>query len=220
MAILFPRGSHPFDTPWYSWPFAWRGIYFNLVRDWAAAAATIGQPQTFGFFLHPNPYVSIGTAGGVALAASLLTWRLLTVCAAGIAACVGRARQPPHNAATATRKLAHLVRPGGAGSLVLAQLLHWLPYATQARQTFLIYYLPAYYFSILLLARGWHAFVCVPLRLPVAVLSTVGVAAAVGASSWQLAPIAYGSEVRLDQWTAALRLASTECWGGATCWVE
>lgn len=22
MAILFPRGSHPFDTPWYTWPLA------------------------------------------------------------------------------------------------------------------------------------------------------------------------------------------------------
>ena len=43
------------------------------------------------------------------------------------------------------------------------------------------------------------------------------VAAAVSA---QLAPIAYGSAVELDEWTAALKLASTECWQGTPCWVD
>ena len=43
---------------------------------------------------------------------------------------------------------------------------------------------------------------------------------AVGRVALQLSPIAYGSAVHLDEWTAALRLASTECWFGEPCWVD
>ena len=38
MAVLFPRGSHAYDTAWYTWPLGARGIYFSLVRDWADVA--------------------------------------------------------------------------------------------------------------------------------------------------------------------------------------
>ena len=125
--------------------------------------------------------------------------------------------------------LGETLRPGGAGSLVLAFLLHLLPYATQDRQTFLLYYLPAYYFAILLLGRAWHALVCTPLRPPVALAATLALAHALGRVSWRLAPLAYASPVHVHEWRDALRLASTECWAGPVwegllgereCWVD
>ena len=119
--------------------------------------------------------------------------------------------------------LAASLRPGGSGSLVLAYLLHWLPYATQDRQTFLLYYLPAYYFAILLLGRAWHECVCAFVRPPIALCATLALGGAAAHVSWQLAPLAYGAPVRLHEWTSALRLASTECWpslGESACWVD
>ena len=104
--------------------------------------------------------------------------------------------------------------------MVIAYLLHWLPYATQERQIFAIYYAPSYYFAILLAAHAWHAIACQPLRPSVAAVATVLVCVGVGEVSLRLAPIAYASPSRVDEWTAALRLASTECWNGAACWVD
>ena len=67
--------------------------------------------------------------------------------------------------------------PGRTGSLLAAFLLHWLPYATQARQTFILYYLPAYYFAILLAARGWHLAICERLRPTIAAALTAALCA-------------------------------------------
>jgi len=212
MAILFPRGSHAFDTPWYTWPLAQRGVYFNLVKDWQALAASVSQPQAYGFFLHPHPYITLATAALAVLAALSLLWRL---------ACTLRPWPMAHQARAATAgQLASALRPGGAGSLVVAYLLHWLPYATQQRQTFLFYYLPAYYFALLLSARIWHATACAWLRAPVALAATIALGLSAARVALQLSPIAYGSAVHLDEWTAALRLASTECWFGEPCWVD
>ena len=60
MAVLFPRGSHAFDSPWHTWPLAWRGVYFGLVRDWRAVAAAPGGRHLLGFLLHPNPAIALG----------------------------------------------------------------------------------------------------------------------------------------------------------------
>ena len=38
--------------------------------------------------------------------------------------------------------------------------------------------------------------------------------------SRQLLPIALGTPVRLPEWTAALELASTECWFASKCWAN
>lgn len=210
MAVLFPRGSHPFDTAWHTWPLAGRGVYFNLVRDWQAIASDIERKHTFGFFLHPNPAITLLTTGVAALAAFALAYRLFAPLRAST---VG-------GSAMALGRIGHELRPGGSGSLLVAYLIHWLPYATQSRQTFLLYYLPAYYFAILLTARAWHAVGCAYLRPPVALVATLGLCAATGHLSWQISPIAFASAVRLPEWTSALRLASTECWRGAECWVS
>ncbi len=210
MAILFPRGSHGFDSPWYTWPLARRGVYFNLVANWDAVASSIGRRHTYGIFLHPNPLITLATTALVALAAAGLVARLLRA--------LWRARSSGPAASAA--ELAAAMQPGGVGSLVLAYLLHWLPYATQERQTFLHYYLPAYYFAILLSARAWHAVGCAHLRPQLAAAATLALAAAAARVSWIIAPIAYGSPVTVADWTAALRLASTECWRGADCWAS
>ena len=44
--------------------------------------------------------------------------------------------------------------------------------------------------------------------------ATLALCAWTGYVSWRISPIAYGSAVRLHEWTDALRLASTECWRG------
>jgi dolichyl-phosphate-mannose--protein O-mannosyl transferase len=122
MAILFPRGSHPFDTAWYTWPLAWRGVYFNLVKHWSTLAQHVSEPHVYGIFIHPSPHTTLATTA-IAAAASLgLAWRL---------ACV--LRPWPCGAARddAAARLVHTLRPGGVGSLVVAYLMHWLPYATQ-----------------------------------------------------------------------------------------
>ena len=115
-----------------------------------------------------------------------------------------------------------LLAQGSVASLLAAYLLHWLPYATQQRQTFLFYYLPAYYFAILLSARAFDEvtkLAAVPIRSALRVSLLVGICAATGSVSLQLAPIAFGSPVLLGEWTAALTLASTECWFGP-CWAN
>lgn len=151
MAILFPRGSHPFDTPWYTWPLAWRGVYAALVADWGAVGARIDGRHTFGVFLHPNPLAVLLTTATAALATVALVLRI----ACALLHAAGRMLRPWHSrytecshgsgggwAARAAYALAASLRPGASGSLVVAYLLHWLPYATQERQTFLLYYLP------------------------------------------------------------------------------
>ena len=213
MAILFPRGSHPFDTPWYTWPLAARGIYFSLVADWQSLARDVGAKHSFGIFLHPNPMIVLTTTGAVAVAVAFMLAR--TTAALLAPKSVGE-----ESRLAALGRLARTMRPGATGSLLVAYLLHWLPYATQDRQTFLVYYLPAYYFAILIFGRVWHAAVCTYLRPTVAALLSVGLAAWLGRVAWQLMPIAYGSSVRLHEWTDALRLASTECWGDEPCWVD
>ena len=203
MAIMFPRGSHPFDSAWHSWPLARRGVYFNLVRDWHSLAATVSKPQTLGFFLHPNPYIALTTSALVAL--SLLYLAALVICLPWMLCTRGSA---------AVGRLARDCWPGEVGSLAVAYLLHWLPYATQERQTFLFYYLPAYYFAILLSGRAWHATACAWLRPHVAAAATIAVGAVFGHTSWLLAPLAFASPTHVDEWTAALRLASTEVRSG------
>jgi dolichyl-phosphate-mannose--protein O-mannosyl transferase len=212
MAILFPRGSHPFDTAWYSWPLAAKGVYFSLVADWNALAGNVGGRHSFGFFLHPNPAIVLLTTTAVTLAAATFALRIMWLlrpwpCAAGARAATG---------ADIVRQL----RPGGYASLVVSYLLHWMPYATQSRQTFLLYYLPAYYFAILLAGRVWHSVACAHLRPAVAALVTLALCAWTGYLSSMISPIAFGSEVRLHEWTDALRLASTECWVDGPCWVD
>ena len=218
MAIVFPRGSHPFDTPWHTWPLAARGIYFSLIGDWGGVAQRIGDKHAFGIYLHPNPMTVLLTSAVAAAAFVLLVCRVARV----LRPCLASSRR-----AERWRSLVNSLCPGGSGSLVVAYLLHWLPYATQDRQTFLLYYLPAYYFSVLLLGRMWHECACALLRPSVALLGTIALGVAVGHVSWSIAPIAYGSEVRVHEWTAALRLASTECWrfplgplGEQTCWAD
>ena len=211
MAIMFPRGSHPFDTAWHTWPLAARGIYFNLVADWNALASNVAGKHTLGFFLHPNPVITLLTTGTVVLATATLVARLCRLLTPF---------QSLETARAARSRLADSLRPGGSGSLVVAYMLHWLPYATQERQTFLLYYLPAYYFAILLAGRVWHATACTYLRPTVAWVGTAALIVWSGSVSWRLSPIAYGSPTRLIEWTAALRLASTECWYVETCWVD
>ena len=212
MAILFPHGSHPFDTAWYTWPLAARGVYFSLVSDWTSLAGNLDGTHTFGFFLHPNPVITLLSSGTAAAAAVSLACRTCWMLRPW--PCGEKART------TARSRVADALRPGGSGSLLLAFLIHWLPYATQDRQTFLLYYLPAYFFAILLLGRVWHAVVCAHFRPTVATLATLALCVWTGSISWRLLPIAYGSAVRLFEWTAALRLASTECWNDAQCWVD
>ena len=77
MAILFPRGSHPFDTAWYTWPLAARGIYFSLVADWNALASNIAGKHSLGFFLHPNPMITLLTTAAAAATAVTLLVRVL-----------------------------------------------------------------------------------------------------------------------------------------------
>ena len=90
----------------------------------------------------------------------------------------------------------------------------------RCRQTFLIYYLPAYYFAILLAARAWHHAVCRTLPPPLASSLTACVCAAVGWLSWRIAPLAYASPTGVAEWSALLRLASAECWGTERCWAH
>ena len=87
--------------------------------------------------------------------------------------------------------------------------------------------MPAYYFAILLTARAWHAAVCCRMPAPLAGLLTLLLCGATGAVSLQLLPICFASKVHMHEWTAALRLASTECWHvpglwepTAPCWVD
>ncbi|KAL1526036.1 hypothetical protein AB1Y20_020857 [Prymnesium parvum] len=223
MAVVFPRGSHPSDTAWWSWPLAMRGVYFNLVPDVGALAASIHQPHRFGIFIHPNPFtVLLTTLASALVVCGVLCLTLATVC--------DKRRR--------SRRLASLVssmQPGGALSLLCAYLMHWLPYATQRRQTFLFYYLPAYYFAILLTARALD-FGLVSESPRVRRLSSLVVllvCAATGVVGWKVCPpaahtattssirpIALGSPVLLNDWMAALQLASTECWFGRKCWVN
>ena len=219
MAIMFPRGSHPFDSPWYTWPLAARGIYASLVSDWGRIAQAVDGKHLFGIFLHPNPLAVLLTSSSAAAAVLVLLIRTTRVMLAFL----------PFRSPSATRRelvtsLAASVRPDGSGSLAVAYLLHWLPYATQDRQTFLLYYLPAYYFTILLLGRLWHECGCALLRPSVALACTLALGAAVGRVSWHLAPMAYGLPVRVHEWSDALKLASTECWGpplgDGVCWAD
>ena len=218
MAVLFPRGSHAFDTAWYTWPLAARGIYFSLVADWVGLARQLDAKHTFGFFLHPNPLITLLSTAAAALAALAALGLLAALCAYPLG--LRRAGR------SAARTAAAASCPGGVGSLLVAYLIHWLPYATQERQTFLLYYLPAYYFAILLTARIWDAVVCRPLPNALAALLTLLLCGATGFVSWQLLPLCFASKVHLGEWTAALRLASTECWSvpgvweGAPCWVD
>ena len=212
MAILFPHGSHPFDTAWYTWPLAARGVYFGLVSNWNALAGNLDGRHTFGFFLHPNPVITLLSTFSAAAALLSLACRICRMLRPW--PCGEKARS------LARSRVADALRPGGSGSLLVAYLIHWLPYATQDRQTFLLYYLPAYFFAILLLGRVWHAVVCAHCRPTVATLATLVLCWWTGSISWRILPIAYGSAVRLFEWTAALRLASTECWNDAQCWVD
>jgi len=132
MAVLFPRGSHQFDTAWYTWPLAWRGVYFSLVKDWAKVAAAADEKHVLGFLLHPNPaaallttFLALGCAGALCM--------LVLGCVCGRRAGLGK---------RCRSLLFEQLQVGGSGSLLVAFLLHWLPYATQSRQTFLLYYLP------------------------------------------------------------------------------
>ena len=202
MAVLFPRGSHAFDSPWHTWPLAWRGVYFGLVKDWRAVAAAPGGRHLLGFLLHPNPAIALGTAAAAAL------------CAVAVLASAARAAWRRQ---LGVRWVADHFAPGRTGSLLGAFLLHWLPYATQARQTFILYYLPAYYFAILLAARGWHLVVCERLRPPAAAALTAALCAVAAAVSWRTAALAVGAPATVDEWERALRLASTECWFGRPC---
>ena len=76
------------------------------------------------------------------------------------------------------------VQVGGGGSLLVAFAMHWLPYATQSRQTFLLYYLPAYYFAILLAGRVWHHVVCMTLPRALSVALTLCVGGGIGYVSY------------------------------------
>ncbi|EOD40336.1 hypothetical protein EMIHUDRAFT_222774 [Emiliania huxleyi CCMP1516] len=94
------------------------------------------------------------------------------------------------------------------------------------RQTFLLYYAPAYYFAILIAAAGWDALVVrarsVPRRVGWAL--TAAAAAFFGSFTARLWRLAVGAPATPHEWHAMLRLASTECWAeqwlGETCWAS
>tara|TARA_B110001452_G_scaffold265874_1_gene271421 strand:+ start:1329 stop:1907 length:579 start_codon:yes stop_codon:yes gene_type:complete len=190
------------------------------VRDWGDIVRHVEERRVWGFFLHPNPAISLLTTATAAIVAATAAAVLLTaVCACPLRLRFGSA---------AIRAAALSLRSGGPGSLLVAYLIHWLPYLTQERQTFLLYYLPAYYFAILLTARTWHDVVCCQLPDALAAVLTLLLCSATGVVSWRLLPICFASKVNLHEWAASLRLASTECWhvldvwepSGAPCWVD
>jgi len=221
MAILFPRGSHAFDSRWYSWPLAARGVHFSLVRDWAAVAAAPDDQHLLGLFIHPNPAIALAAAAAAAAAAARLA-----ALALGCARERLRGAEGAERAARLAGALSGAAEPGGTASLLCAMLLHWLPYATQDRQTFLLYYAPAYYFAILIAAAGWDALVVrarsVPRRVGWAL--TAAAAAFFGSFTARLWRLAVGAPATPHEWHAMLRLASTECWAeqwlGETCWAS
>ena len=195
-----------------------RGVYFSLVSDWGHISSHLSDRHAIGVYLHPNPLIALLTAAACALAAAALA--VAAALALYSRAQGGTARGAARRGRQAAAAALEHARPGGAASLLCAYLLHWLPYATQSRQTFLLYYLPAYYFAILLFARAWHHAVrMLPGSIPAAAL-TLAVVVATGWYTWQICPIAYGSPVHVGEWTGILRLASTECWWGAPCWVN
>ena len=180
----------------------------------------VEERQVWGFFLHPNPATSLlTTATAVIVAVATAAVLLAAACAYSLRLRFGSAT---------IRGAALALRPGGLGSLLVAYLIHWLPYLTQERQTFLLYYVPAYYFAILLTARTWHDFVCCQIPDALAVVLTLLLCSATGVVSWRLLPLCFASQVHLHEWTALLRLASTECWhmlgalelSGVQCWVD
>ena len=223
MAVLFPRGSHPFDTPWYTWPVAMRGVYASLVKDWYKIAEAVDEKHSFGVYLHPTPHIVLLTTASIAIA--LIALALLTLRAKF--AWMTRRWSSESGKARADAVLSDWVgslRPGGSGSLAIAYLLHLLPYATQERQTFLLYYLPAYYFAVLAFGKLWHECACVHLRPTVCLIATIALCGAIGRVAWYLSPIAYGSKVLVQEWNDRLRYASTECWPYSfpqePCWVD
>ena len=187
-----------------------RGVYFNLVKDWEQIGSNMDGSHVLGFFLQPNPTIVLFTTAMAGVAA---------VAVLAVVFCLVFPSAERRRRAAGAVLLEHL-RPGGCGSLLVAYLIHWLPYATQNRQTFLIYYLPAFYFAILLAARTWDHTVCRTLSLPAAAVLTLCVCVATGHVSWRISAIAYASPVKVHDWTGILRLASTECWWGAKCWVN
>ena len=143
-----------------------------------AVAPSIHLPHRFGIFIHPNPLSVLLTAAIAALTAlALLTIVVLSLLRRQHAA---RSRHLRH--------LTSAMRPGGEASLLLAYLLHWLPYATQSRQTFSFYYIPAYYFAILLTARAFDYGLTAAPRggTAVVMLLTLLAALATGAVAWKV----------------------------------
>ena len=94
----------------------------------------------------------------------------------------------------------------------------------QVTRTFLLYYLPAYYFAVLAFGKLWHECACVHLRPTVCLIATIALCGAIGRVAWYLSPIAYGSKVLVQEWNDRLRYASTECWPYSfpqePCWVD
>lgn len=86
---------------------------------------------------------------------------------------------------------------GPTNFLVVAWLIHWLPFFSQKRQLFLHHYMPSLYFAMLIMVV---AFEYATVRLPKGY--RYGIAAFLASAYlyvfWQIAPIAYGTK-----WTKA-----------------
>eukprot|EP00965_Chrysotila_dentata_P080685 2661829-Pleurochrysis_carterae.AAC.1 len=136
------------------------------------------------------------------------------------AAAIGRALSNDGTQQRINRALSSHLSPGGAISLLVAYLIHWLPYSTQNRQTFLLYYLPAYFFAILLAARVWNNAICSNLPRFAATAITISLCALIGGISCKLSAMVYASRVHIQDWNDILRLASTECWVNDPCWAN
>eukprot|EP00316_Scyphosphaera_apsteinii_P023393 CAMPEP_0119344792 /NCGR_PEP_ID=MMETSP1333-20130426/107152_1 /TAXON_ID=418940 /ORGANISM="Scyphosphaera apsteinii, Strain RCC1455" /LENGTH=567 /DNA_ID=CAMNT_0007357239 /DNA_START=128 /DNA_END=1831 /DNA_ORIENTATION=- len=258
MAILFPQGSHQFDSRWYTWPLAWRGVYFTLTKDWTGVASSPTGRHVLGMYIQPSPVIVLLTtfaalACAIGLCYAALRLALFSLCPSRGSAAAKRCSAIPERTASQTaisapasppdtspssaaapasvcafgttrasnrqRQLFVHFRPGGVGSLLLAYVVHLLPYATQQRQTFVLYYLPAYYFAILLTARVWHTAACVPWSAPLRNVLIGALCFVTGYFSFRISAIAYAAPTTVWQWNQMLQDASTECWvESGTCW--
>lgn len=132
--VTGPEASHPYQSPWDTWPIMMRPVFFFLGSS-GAKIYNLGNPIVFWFGL---------PALGLAL------WQGLS----GV-----RARLDTR---TGDLALWGTLRPENAALLfvVLAYLAFWLPWAIQPRIMFLYHYLPSSAFLTLALAylvhRLWH----------------------------------------------------------------
>eukprot|EP00658_Telonema_sp_P-2_P019520 TRINITY_DN17708_c0_g1_i2.p1 TRINITY_DN17708_c0_g1~~TRINITY_DN17708_c0_g1_i2.p1 ORF type:complete len:451 (+),score=56.85 TRINITY_DN17708_c0_g1_i2:392-1744(+) len=195
MAVVFPPGSHAFDSRWSSWPLMGKGIYWSMVDN--GDVQSLEQPYRWGVFLSGNIAIWWTCTAAVAL------------CPFVAGAAMWKARSGLERLATIHTRAELLVW------CFLGYCLHLLPFAVLERQAFLHYYLPAYYFAILTTAT------LLDMLPPSLKFGTMLVLTAVGIGVWwHVLPFSTGSTTfNYHEFLSRAKLMTGECWYLDRCWL-